>query len=289
MRLKISIFGFYSSTEHLIKACLDLKYELQIFNNEPQWFNTLASSYPKIHSLISFESIHDSLILDELESFQPDYIFVSSFNKKIPANICNKAFVAAINFHPSLLPKFRGPDPYFWVIKNGEKTTGISAHIITQEWDAGDIIYQHEFQLSNIETYFSLIKRTYLEYGPMLNGMSEMLESKSLVLKQQSKGSYFRNPTTQDYIIKWDRPAKDIDQLIRALPINRAALTQVNSYIIKLIEASITETKSIKPGAAFVDNQRLFIGSSDYNLEINIVVFQDQIYSTKRFLNLIDL
>ncbi len=289
MGLKISIFGFYSTTKHLIDPCIKLNYDLQVFSNDAEASNTITSSHPEIHSFVSFETIDDALILKALDLFQPDYIFVASFDKKIPATICNKASTAAINFHPSLLPDYKGPDPYYWVIRNGELATGISAHIITQEWDAGDIIYQHEFKLSTIETYFSLIKRTYSEYTPMLNSMSSLLESKSLNFKKQTSGSYYSYPTANDYIIEWNRPANTIDQLIRALPINRAALTQVYSHVIKIIEVSITSSKSIQPGHVYIDNQQLFIGSNDYNLEINIVVFQDQIYSTKRFLKLLKL
>jgi methionyl-tRNA formyltransferase len=49
--------------------------------------------------------------------------------------------VTLVNFHPSLLPSYRGPIPSYWVIENKEKYTGITMHKVTEKIDNGEIIY----------------------------------------------------------------------------------------------------------------------------------------------------
>lgn len=82
-----------------------------------------------------------------LEKLKPDYIFVACFPWKIPPSIFHLPKIAALNAHPSMLPAYRGPQPVFWQLRNGEAKTGVSLHLISDEIDAGDIILQTEVPL----------------------------------------------------------------------------------------------------------------------------------------------
>lgn len=53
-----------------------------------------------------------------------------------------RRFTALLNFHPSLLPFYRGPVPSWWCIHNGETSTGVTLHVVTPEVDAGPILWQ---------------------------------------------------------------------------------------------------------------------------------------------------
>jgi methionyl-tRNA formyltransferase len=53
-----------------------------------------------------------------------------------------RRFTALLNFHPSLLPYYRGPVPSWWCIHNGETSTGVTLHVVTPEIDAGPILWQ---------------------------------------------------------------------------------------------------------------------------------------------------
>ena len=50
----------------------------------------------------------------------------------------------AINLHPALLPRNRGPSPSFWVVATGERRTGVTVHWIDERIDTGDILLQRE-------------------------------------------------------------------------------------------------------------------------------------------------
>ena len=72
------------------------------------------------------------------ESF--DLIVSWFWTRRIPASVLARARFGGIGAHPSLLPRHRGPDPYFWAIDSGDSETGVTVHRLTERYDEGDII-----------------------------------------------------------------------------------------------------------------------------------------------------
>ena len=79
-----------------------------------------------------------------LGELKPDLLVVVSFGLIIPRWFLDLAAMGAINVHPSLLPKYRGPSPMQWAIWNGEEETGITVIRMSERMDAGDILYQEK-------------------------------------------------------------------------------------------------------------------------------------------------
>lgn len=70
-----------------------------------------------------------------------DHGIVAGFNQIFKPSTIGR-FRSLVNFHPSLLPFYRGPVPSFWVIRNGEEWTGYTLHRITPVIDRGEALYQ---------------------------------------------------------------------------------------------------------------------------------------------------
>ena len=64
-----------------------------------------------------------------------------------------------MNIHPSLLPKYKGLKTHERVIKNNEKYSGCTVHLVNSKLDAGKIIIQKKVKLSKKETPSSLQKK----------------------------------------------------------------------------------------------------------------------------------
>ena len=62
-------------------------------------------------------------IIDIIKNINPDVICVVAYGKIIPREILDIPKYGAINVHPSLLPKYRGPAPIQWAILNGDEKT----------------------------------------------------------------------------------------------------------------------------------------------------------------------
>ena len=65
----------------------------------------------------------------------------------------------AANFHASLLPAYRGKHPLFWALRNGERWTGLTVHVMDGGLDTGDILYQVRVRTRRDDTVASLYDR----------------------------------------------------------------------------------------------------------------------------------
>lgn len=64
--------------------------------------------------------------------------------------------VRCVNFHPGILPEYRGSGAYSWVILNGEKETGVTLHEIDRSIDHGQVIEKRSFPVTEKDTAYSL-------------------------------------------------------------------------------------------------------------------------------------
>ncbi|MFC4562838.1 methionyl-tRNA formyltransferase [Nocardiopsis mangrovi] len=77
-----------------------------------------------------------------LQNYRPDVLIVFGFAWKLPRYVLDIPRLGAINIHVSLLPKYRGPAPLPWAIRNGDSTGGITVHRMDDDFDTGNILAQ---------------------------------------------------------------------------------------------------------------------------------------------------
>lgn len=82
-----------------------------------------------------------------------------------------------VNVHPALLPEYKGYHPVPYVLINNEKIHGITAHFITNEMDAGDIVLRKEIVISTFSTLPSLQSRVNEEMPSFLNELLDLINS----------------------------------------------------------------------------------------------------------------
>lgn len=88
--------------------------------------------------------------------------------------ILNKYFIKnfngiILNIHPSLLPKYKGLNTYSKVLKNKEKITGCTVHLVTEKLDSGKVILQGKVKIiknDNIASLKSKVKKKEYEIYP---------------------------------------------------------------------------------------------------------------------------
>ncbi len=91
----------------------------------PAWLCGNAST-PQVQNLIKKEKV--------------DLLVVAFFNQLLKPEVFSIPRLGAINFHPSLLPAYRGPAPLFWTFKDGLEHTGLTIHQIAAGEDDGAVI-----------------------------------------------------------------------------------------------------------------------------------------------------
>jgi len=107
-----------------------------------------------------FRNINSEEASGRLRSLSPDIIAVAAFSQILKLPVITAASLACINVHPSLLPKHRGPNPFYWVLQNQESCTGVTVHHIGEGIDSGDIILQEKIPLESGMTEHSLRDRS---------------------------------------------------------------------------------------------------------------------------------
>ena len=73
-----------------------------------------------------------------------DFILVACWPYLIDAVLIESASSAALNLHPSMLPRYRGPDPLALQLADGNRRFGVSLHLLSQRFDRGDIVLQSQ-------------------------------------------------------------------------------------------------------------------------------------------------
>lgn len=107
---------------------------------------------------------------------------IAGFGKIIPPEIIKLFTNGILNVHPSLLPKYRGPNPIREVILNNEEKTGITIIFIDELVDHGPIIKQKSYYLTGDETYETLEEKLGLLGGKLL---SEVITDLSTLTKEE--------------------------------------------------------------------------------------------------------
>jgi methionyl-tRNA formyltransferase len=77
-----------------------------------------------------------------LAGYSPDLLLVFGFNWRLPRKVLEMPRLGVLNIHPSALPKYRGPSPVLWAIRNGDPSMGVTVHRMNEEIDAGPILAQ---------------------------------------------------------------------------------------------------------------------------------------------------
>lgn len=153
-----------------------------------------------------------------LENFETDIIFSINYLFIVNQNILNHPKRYAINFHGSLLPKYRGRTPHIWAIINGEKETGVTAHIMEEGCDTGDIVLQKKIFIEENQTGADILSVYKKIYPEMIETILSNIEKDELKLEKQDheKATYFGKRTPEDGRIDWNWHKERIFNWVRA-------------------------------------------------------------------------
>lgn len=125
----------------------------------------------------------------------------------------------AINFHGSLLPKYRGRTPHVWAIINNEKETGITAHLIDEGCDTGDIVLQEKVSISPDDTGATMLQKFAVLYPGMIEEIFDQFRRNAIKHHQQNHdiATYYGKRTPEDGQIDWNWQSERIRNWVRAL------------------------------------------------------------------------
>lgn len=116
----------------------------------------------------SFVAIGEEAAMRAVEEARPDLIVSVSCPQIIPTRLLDGAPRGGINIHSSLLPRFGGLAPYYWVLADAETRTGTTVHVMTGKLDEGNILGVAEVPIAPRDSAFALFVRLARAGSPLL-------------------------------------------------------------------------------------------------------------------------
>lgn len=178
-----------------------------------------------------------------IKGLLPDLMVVSTFNQIFPQEVISIPRLGVINLHPSLLPKYRGPTPTAWVLINGEKETGVTAHFIEDERiDSGRIITQGRLKIVPSDTDGTLRCRLAIQSEEVLAEAIQLVMCRDREMfpeQDESKASCYPKRTIKDGEIDLQEPFEKIRNRIKAVTPYPGAYLKHKGFEYLVLEAAL--------------------------------------------------
>ncbi|WP_316805676.1 methionyl-tRNA formyltransferase [Pedobacter agri] len=219
------------------------------------------------------------------EDLMPDFVIMFGFPYRIPNFLYTHPRLGFYNVHFSMLPEYRGADPIFWQIKNGENSGGVSIHLVDGEFDNGPLVMQEPLVFIPGETSGISIGRhsqlALLMIQKLTNSLSERNRTPSLPGSSRIS-SYFPKANQHDIKINWAlQGASEVEALVNACnPGAGGAVTFFRKQIVRILEVSPVDgtfNQEVVPGGVIhADQSGLYVKCFDHKLlRINILKLEE--------------
>ncbi len=221
-------------------------------------------------------NLKDPAFLDELAALKANLNIVIAF-RMLPRAVWEMPELGTFNLHASLLPRYRGAAPINWAIINGDTRTGVTTFMLKHEIDTGDILRQEAIEIGENETLESVHDRLmHLGADLTLDTVRHIIAGD---LKPVSQDELLQGeePTPAPKIFKdtcridWDKPAREIHNLVRGLSPYPAAWTQFGDDSMKIIAtlpSDLHNPKDSVPGECAIAGDGLYVCCADKMLQV---------------------
>lgn len=203
--------------------------------------------------LVEYQNKLDELdFLHKIRQLEADIAVVCSYNKKFPPELLKIVKGGFVNCHPSLLPDYRGANPYSNVIINDEAETGVTLHFMDEEFDTGNIIAQKKMKIDKNETMGTLFNKLNLVCAQMISDFLKDYEQNSNIQSvPQPDGEFKKAPAIEAKNLKnfidWSQDAFYIERFIRALNPFISAMTNFRGVFVKIYSAEYSDKNPKQP------------------------------------------
>lgn len=226
------------------------------------------------------ENVNSPAMEETLKGLEPDYFIVANFQQLIKENLLKIPKIIPINFHPSPLPRYAGLAPFYWIIKNGEKRTSVSAIKMDQGLDTGDIIMQYPVEINSKTTGLELRVNQEQQNILMLLDLIPKLFTKNISYSPQNMDnrSYFSRIEDNEYKLDLNLSAERVEQHIRAAYRNPGAFFFLrDGEKITVLKAEITPyfCTSRKTGELKFNDNSIYLATKDKWLRLLTVEYEN--------------
>lgn len=191
-----------------------------------------------------------------LRSYDADVGLCAGWGWRLGPDALSATRLGIVNGHPSLLPRWRGPNPFGWTLRAGDPVVGFTYHFMDEGFDTGPLLAQGSRPLSDEDTMQSMFEHVRALSAELLPGALARAEAGDPGDPQPEEGASHARVFEDEFAeIDWTRPARDVHNQIRCWFTPTASgimgpLTTLDGERVRVLESRLADVGSDgEPGA----------------------------------------
>jgi methionyl-tRNA formyltransferase len=181
--------------------------------------------------------------LAQLGDLAPDMILAAGYPIILRQPVLSIPRLVPVNFHASLLPAYRGKHPVFWCLRNDERWSGLTVHVMDPGIDTGDILYQVRVPTRKSDTVHALYDRIVVKSVKLVPRLVRDAENGAIkrTPQQEAGRSYFSSIREEDFRLCWSQDVRQLRRWITMTP--GECFVMVTGERVYFLDAEIIPTR----------------------------------------------
>jgi methionyl-tRNA formyltransferase len=201
---------------------------------------------PDLGKRAAFERVRDA---------RPELLVSWFWMQRLPPRVL--ALAPAVGVHPSLLPRHRGPDPYFAALDAGDEMTGVTAHVLDEEYDTGAMLGQRTLRIDPRWNSWNLARALDRPSLALLRDVVRAYADgrpPAPVRQDEARATQAPQPKGDELAIAWSWPAERVVRRVRAAAPWPGAWTEIGETLVFVLCARATRDfpRALEAGEAAV-------------------------------------
>ena len=191
-----------------------------------------------------------SRIAPLLAALDADVAISAAFPMLIPADALDVLPLGIVNTHPSLLPRYRGPNPIAWTVRNGDHELGYSVHRMDADFDSGPLLAQGTTPIDDVEDSSEVFERMFALLGSLLPVALARVEKGDPGDPQPGGQATYAGFFEPEYVeIDWSQTAAEVRRQVlawsvaAARPGARGALTTLGGERVRVLRVRFDDAE----------------------------------------------
>jgi methionyl-tRNA formyltransferase len=201
-------------------------------------------------------AVFSQMVERALVRSRPPLIVSWFWTRLLPGEWLRAARYGGIGVHPSLLPRHRGPNPYFWSIDSGDEQAGVTLHTLEPEYDTGAILLQRAIPIAGRNSWQLARALDRPSLALLREGVGRFARSHPPTPTAQDEGTatWAPEPTGRELSVDWNWSTERVLRRIRALSPVPGLAVEVNEvpFFATRARASSEYVTALEPGEAAV-------------------------------------
>jgi methionyl-tRNA formyltransferase len=212
----------------------------------------------------------------DLAALKPDLMVMAFVTLFVPEPVLNTPTHGTIQYHPSLLPRHRGPSAINWAIIQGDTKTGVAIFWPDEGLDTGPVLLLKEVEITAEDTLGSLY---FDKLFPV--GVEAMMESVDLVrdgkapkiVQNEDEATYESWCRRDNAEVDWSKPVREVYDLIRGTNPRPGAWTTIDGAEVGILDcAPVDGDPDAVPGTVLeVEGDRLVVAADGGAIAVEVV------------------